>query len=198
MSRPSVGTRRTAALDPSQTFGRSALGLLGATNHTGSRTSGHAFPRAERQNGLLERCRPTLSRSAKRRRPGNPGALRHPGDGVHAPSVPHRGPRSPKIPIALRPPSRGFVLPRLSYASRRPKLFRLAVCPVLNAGLVGADVQGGEKLAGAWRLVSMKPRTKKGGVSWLLIKAQDGVARSATAPGIREERPLVGHLRARH
>lgn len=33
-------------------------------------------------------------------------------------------------PIAHRPPSRGFGLPRLSYASRRPKLFRKAEGPL--------------------------------------------------------------------
>lgn len=59
----------------------------------------------------------------------------------------------------------------------------------LAAGSLSFRLQG-EKLGGAWRLVRMKPRAKQRGVSWLLIKAQDGAARSATAPDILEERPL--------
>lgn len=66
----------------------------------------------------------------------------------------------------------------------------LAICPVPNASLAGADVQAGEKLAGAWRLVRRKSRTQQRGVSWLLIKPQDGAARFATASDILEERPL--------
>jgi bifunctional non-homologous end joining protein LigD len=48
----------------------------------------------------------------------------------------------------------------------------------------------GEKLRGRWHLVRMQGKTGERRENWLLIKAEDEVARSADAPDILEELPL--------
>ncbi len=48
----------------------------------------------------------------------------------------------------------------------------------------------GEKLQGTWHLVRMAKRPRERQESWLLIKAEDGYARSEDDPDILEEAPL--------
>ncbi len=48
----------------------------------------------------------------------------------------------------------------------------------------------GEKLQGTWHLVRMAKRPRERQESWLLIKAEDGYARSEDEPDILEEAPL--------
>jgi bifunctional non-homologous end joining protein LigD len=48
-------------------------------------------------------------------------------------------------------------------------------------------VLGGERLHGRWHLVRMKPRRRETKEQWLLIKADDEYARSASAPKIVDE-----------
>lgn len=47
----------------------------------------------------------------------------------------------------------------------------------------------GEKLAGRWHLIRMRGKAREKRENWLLIKAEDASARSASAPDILVERP---------
>ncbi|MER2263614.1 DNA polymerase ligase N-terminal domain-containing protein [Methylobacterium oxalidis] len=58
----------------------------------------------------------------------------------------------------------------------------------LAAGTLAFSLHG-EKLAGRWRLLRMKPRPREQRESWLLVKSPDGFARAAGEPDILDERP---------